>query len=159
MCEFYQQKHTAWVGMKTGMKFAIVLLALAGTLGAADPKPAARPAAAQAPAKAKAPGRADSDIEADIRQRFSRSKIAEDRFTVKVRGGVALIEGKTNVMQRKGVATRLAKLGGARRVDNQIQISAEARAAAAARLDKARTRRTGQSVERRRVQPAARLSP
>ena len=147
--------------MKTGMKFAFVLLALAWTLGAADPKPAARPAAApaQSPAKSRAPVRADSDIEADIRQRFSRSKIAADRFTVKVRSGVALIEGKTNVMQRKGVATRLAKLGGARRVDNQIQISSEARAAAAARLDKARARRTGQSVERRRVQPAARPSP
>ncbi|MCC7235743.1 MAG: BON domain-containing protein [Bryobacterales bacterium] len=140
------------------MRTVILLLALVWTLGAADPKPAARPPTA-VQARTRPPARADADIETDIRQRFSRSKIAEDRFSVKVRSGVAVIEGKTNVIQRKGVATRLAKLGGARRVDNQIQIAPEARAAAAARLEQGRVRRQGHTAERRRVQPEARSAP
>ncbi|MDQ1470261.1 MAG: hypothetical protein QOJ99_1741 [Bryobacterales bacterium] len=58
----------------------------------------------------------------------------KEHFTVSVQGGVATLEGKTNVIQHKGVATRIAKLGGAVAVENHIQISEEARAKAAARL-------------------------
>jgi hypothetical protein len=96
--------------------------------------------------------RPDAEVEADIKRRFARSKISADQFTVRVSGGVAVIEGKTKIIQRKGVATRLAKLGGARSVDNRIQIDEAARAAAAAKLEKSRTRSDGHGGERRRVQ-------
>jgi hypothetical protein len=58
----------------------------------------------------------------------------KEHFTVSVQGGVATFEGKTNVIQHKGVATRIAKLSGAVAVENHIQISEEAKAKAAARL-------------------------
>jgi hypothetical protein len=76
----------------------------------------------------------DLQIEHKIQAKFAKSKIDADHFTVSVRGGVATIEGKTGVIQHKGVATRLAKTGGAVAVKNHIQISDEARAKASARL-------------------------
>jgi len=87
-----------------------------------------------------APVRTDAAIEADIRARFQRSKIRVEGFTVKVRGGVATIEGKTKVIQRKGTATRLARLGGARVVENKIQVDEAARAKAAGNLETGRRR-------------------
>jgi hypothetical protein len=85
--------------------------------------------------------RTDAAIEADIRARFQRSTIRADGFTVKVvGGGVARIEGKTKVIQRKGTATRLAKLGGARAVENKIQVDEAARAKAADNLATGRRR-------------------
>lgn len=80
----------------------------------------------------------DGQIERNIRAKLAKSKINADHFTVKVSGGVAVLDGKTNVIQHKGVATRLAKSGGARAVQNQIQISEQARANAAAKLAKYR---------------------
>jgi hypothetical protein len=96
---------------------------VAAMLPAAAP-PRAKPAAAVS----------DSSIEQNIRGRFAKSKIAEDKFTVRVQGGVAIVEGRTNVIQRKGVATRLAKAGGARSVDNRIRIADDARTKAAEKL-------------------------
>lgn len=120
----------------------------------AAPRPS-KPAAAKPAAKA----RADADIEGDIRRRFARSKIHADQFTVKVLNGVAVIEGTTKVIQRKGVATRLARLGGARSVDNRIQIDEAARAAAAAKLQKSRADRDSHGAPRRRVQVSRADSP
>jgi osmotically-inducible protein OsmY len=81
----------------------------------------------------------DAQIERNIRARLARSKMsATEHFTVSVQDGVATLEGKTNVIQHKGVATRLAKLGGATAVRNHIQISEEAKAKAAAKLAKYR---------------------
>lgn len=80
----------------------------------------------------------DALVERNIRAKLAKSKISVDKFTVKVSGGVAFLEGKTSVIQHKGVATRLAKSGGAIAVQNHIQISEEARAKAAARLSKYR---------------------
>ena len=57
-----------------------------------------------------------------------------------VQGGVATIEGKTEVIQHKGVATRLAKGGGAVAVANHIQISDAARERAAHNLETGRRR-------------------
>jgi len=82
----------------------------------------------------------DSKLEAAIRARFAKSKINEDHFTVHVQGGVAIIEGKTNVIQHKGVATRMAKSAGAVAVNNHVQISDAARAKAAANLEEGRRR-------------------
>jgi BON domain len=82
----------------------------------------------------------DATIERAIQARFSRSKISTDGFTVKVQGGVAVLEGKTGVIQHKGTATRLAKRAGAKGVDNRIQISEAARERAIANLSHVRNR-------------------
>ena len=82
----------------------------------------------------------DARLESAIRAKFAKSKIDADKFQVHVQGGVATIEGRTDVMQHKGVATRLAKSGGAVAVNNHIQISDAAKAKASANLEKGRRR-------------------
>lgn len=77
----------------------------------------------------------DSQIERTIKARLARSKIGRNGFQVKVQGGVATFEGRTNVIQHKGAATRMAKRAGAKAVVNNIVISEEARQKAAARLE------------------------
>jgi hypothetical protein len=84
----------------------------------------------------------DAQIERTIKAKFAKSKINVEHFTVTVQNGVAVIEGKTNVIQHKGVATRLAKTGGALAVQNHIQISEEAKAKAAAKLARYRSGET-----------------
>jgi len=76
----------------------------------------------------------DARIEQNIRAKFAKSKINSEHFTVSVQDGVATLDGKTNVIQHKGVATRLAKTGGAVAVKNHIQISEAAKEKAAAKL-------------------------
>jgi hypothetical protein len=99
--------------------------------------PAAKPAAAP---KAKKPALSDADLEKAIRARFATSKISTHHFQVHVQGGVATIEGQTDVLQHKGTATRLAKNAGAIGVVNQIEVSQEARDQAANNLTKGRRR-------------------
>src|SRR4051794_41458485 len=111
------------------------LLFLACMLYAGDPRPPAKAAAAPSPARS-----ADAKIEADIRARLAKSKINADHFTVRVQGGVATLEGRTDVVQHKGVATRLARSGGATAVNNRIQISDAARQKAANNLEQGRRR-------------------
>ena len=82
----------------------------------------------------------DARLEAAIRAKFAKSKINEDHFTVHVQGGVATIEGKTDVMQHKGTATRMAKTAGAVAVNNHVQISDAAKQKAAANLEQGRRR-------------------
>ena len=80
----------------------------------------------------------DADIERDIRARFAKSKISANGFEVRVRNGTAVLTGRTEVIQHKGVATRLAKSGGATKVDNRIEISAAARSKASTHLSRVR---------------------
>ncbi len=117
----------------------VAMLSAADTRGAAaHQRPApAKPAVAKAGAAA---ARSDAQIEADIRARFARSKINEDKFQVRVQGGVATIEGRTDVIQHKGTATRLAKTAGAAAVNNRVQISDAARQKAAGNLAEGRRR-------------------
>ena len=91
-----------------------------------------RPAAGPAPT--------DAALEAAIRQRFAKSKSGADKFTVRVQGGVATIEGKTDVVQRKSAATRMAKTAGAKKVLNKIEVSEAARRDASANLATGRRR-------------------
>jgi hypothetical protein len=84
------------------------------------------------------PAAGDNAIQSAIQAKFAKSKIAEDHFKVTVKGGVAYLEGKTDIPQRKGVATRLAKTGGAKGVVNNIQVGEAARKKLAERLQKAR---------------------
>jgi hypothetical protein len=92
-----------------------------------------------APAAAR-PRLPDAQLEALIRAKFAKSKISADKLTVRVQGGVATIEGKTNVIQHKGTATRMAKTAGAVAVNNHVQISDEAKQKAAANLEEGRRR-------------------
>jgi hypothetical protein len=113
-----------------------VFAALAGAAGTpATPKPAA----AVAPAKKTAPKLSDAQLEAAIRTKFAKSK-SSATFTVRVQGGVAHIEGKTDVIQRKAAATRMARTAGAVAVDNKVQVSEAARARAAGNLEEGRRR-------------------
>jgi hypothetical protein len=86
------------------------------------------------------PRLSDVDLEKAIRARFSASKISTDKFTAKVQGGVATLEGHTDVVQHKGTATRLAKSAGALAVINNIEIGQEAKDKAQANLESGRRR-------------------
>ena len=86
------------------------------------------------------PKLSDAQLEAAIRAKFAKSKINEDKFTVRVQGGVAIIDGKTGVLQHKGVATRMSKTAGALAVNNRVQVSDEAKRKAAGNLEQGRRR-------------------
>lgn len=102
-------------------------------------------AATHAPVKAKsaqsAPRVADADIERAFKASMAESAVSDDGFTIHVHGGVATLDGRTNVMQHKGVATRYAKKAGALAVVNNIQISEAARQKALANLERGRQTR------------------
>ncbi|HUA63556.1 MAG TPA: BON domain-containing protein [Verrucomicrobiae bacterium] len=82
----------------------------------------------------------DAQLEAAIRAKFAKSKLAADKLTVRVQGGVATIEGRTNVVQHKGNATRMAKTAGALAVNNHVVVSDAAKEKAAANLEEGRRR-------------------
>lgn len=65
----------------------------------------------------------DKALEAEIRARLSRSRIASEGFSLRVQGGVVYWDGETAVAQRKGAATRMAKAAGALRVENRIRVT------------------------------------
>ena len=69
---------------------------------------------------------ADASLESAIRQRLAKTKAANDKFTVRVQGGVATIEGKTDV--------------GAKQVVNRIVVSDAARQQASSTLVAGRRR-------------------
>jgi hypothetical protein len=117
-------------------KILTLAILLALTAGLA---PAQRGGAPKAAAKSQ-PKLSDAQIETAIRAKFEKSKIATDHFQVHVQGGVATLEGRTDVVQHKGTATRLAKTGGAVAVNNRIQVSEAARKKASDNLEKGRRR-------------------
>ncbi len=82
----------------------------------------------------------DKAIEAAIRAKLEKSKVGKDGFKVHVQGGVATWEGKTNVLQHKGAATRMAKTAGAKSVVNNIKVSDAAKQKASDNLDTGRRR-------------------
>jgi hypothetical protein len=136
-------------------KFHLVLtvaLALIWGSAASGKTPARVPPAAKT---AQAARLSDSDLEKAIRARFAASKISTDKFTAHVQGGVATLEGYTEVVQHKGTATRLAKTAGALAVVNNIQISQAAKAKAQANLESGRRR----AQVKRTDTPAARTQP
>jgi hypothetical protein len=96
----------------------------------------------------------DAALEKAIRERFAKSKLASEKLTVHSQGGVVTIEGRTDVVQHKGTATRMARTAGARLVVNKIQISEAAREKAAANLSKGRRR-----AQVKRTETVARSAP
>jgi len=81
----------------------------------------------------------DAQLESVIRAKFAKSKSA-NTFKVHVQGGVATIEGQTDVVQHKGAATHMAKTAGAVAVNNKVQISDAAKQKAAGNLESGRRR-------------------
>jgi hypothetical protein len=99
-----------------------------------------RPVGATVKRDAARPKLSDAQLEAAIRAKFAKSKINEDKFTVRVQGGVATIDGKTDVLQHKGVATRMCKTAGAAAVNNRVQVSDASKQKAAGNLEQGRRR-------------------
>jgi len=116
------------------MRLLCLLLALVTSLLSAEGPPKAPDGKSVTAIARQTPSLSDAGIEKAIRARFARSRISADNFQVKVQSGVAILEGSTNIIQRKGTATRLAKLAGARAVQNNIRISEAARQKAARQL-------------------------
>ena len=122
--------------------FAAILILLPA-MAQTRPAPPARTAAAPVHRRvgAAAPAKiSDPDLEKAIRARFAKSKINSNHFEVHVQGGTATLSGKTDVIQHKGTATRLARGAGAANVVNHIQVSQAARDHAAANLSQGRRR-------------------
>lgn len=113
-------------------RFIALMVAALATLAAQQRGAPAKPAP-RAPM-------GDMELEKAIRARFAQSKSGLDKFTVRVQAGVATIEGKTEVVQRKGAATRMARTAGARQVVNKIEVSQSARQKASENLAQGRRR-------------------
>ena len=109
-------------------RVSLLLLAAALTLFGATSTKTTAPAGKTVAAN-------DSFIESIIRTKLSKSKIGADNFKFRVQGGVVYWDGKTEVPQHKGAATRMAKTAGAVRVVNNIQVSEAAKAKARARFE------------------------
>ena len=134
----------------------VLLLAAAGW-SAGVPAAPQRPAAPKSVVKqASRPATSDALTEATIRAKFAKSKIGPEKFQVHVQGGVATIEGQTDVVQHKGVATRLAKSGGALAVANHIKISDAAKEKATENLETGRRRAQIKRGDARSDTPAPR---
>lgn len=119
------------------MKLALLLLAL----GLAAQTPRARAPETTKKAPAAVPVKlTDAEIQSRIQAKLAKSKIGRNGFRFSTSGGVTTIEGKANVVQHKGAATRLAKTAGARAVINNIQISEEAKQKARANLKSGKRR-------------------
>ena len=121
-------------------------LALFAITGFGQTSPVAKPASTTvkktAAAKPSSGSSASNDvnIEKAIRAKLAASKISRNKFEVHVQGGVATLTGKTDVLQHKGTATRLAKSGGASQVVNRIEVSDAAKEKAASNLESGRRR-------------------
>jgi hypothetical protein len=130
--------------MQIPARFLRALAALAWAAlpaaAATPPTPAHGRTPAASKAAPKAPARPDAAIEKDIRARFAGSKINADKFEVRVQGGIATLTGRTDIVQHKGTATRLAKSGGATAVLNRIQVSQAAKDRVAGNLASGRRR-------------------
>jgi BON domain len=127
--------------------FFLLALAFPTGLPAADQRPAQTHQRQVVPNAA--PRLTDIQLEALIRAKFAKSKINADKFKVRVQGGIATIEGSTDVMQHKGVATRMARSAGAIAVNNHIRLSDEAKQKAAGNLQQGRRRAQVQRGEPR----------
>jgi len=117
---------------------ALAILCIASTALIGQSKTTAP--AKKAPAPAGTSAQEDKQIEAAIRAKLAKSKIGKDGFTVRVQGGIAYWEGKTDVVQHKGSATRMAKTAGAKSVVNKIKVSDAAKEKATDNLEEGRRR-------------------
>src|ERR1035438_8576335 len=120
-----------------GMWMAAALVAAAAWAAGPQSTAAHQRPAGVSPAKqgSARPKLSDTQLEAAIRAKFAKSKINADRFTVRVQGGVATIDGKTDVVRHKGSATRMSKTAGAVAVNNRVRVSDAAKQKVAGNLE------------------------
>jgi len=117
------------------MRRLLCCLALVAIAGLGQTHPAGKPDSVKAKSASPARGASsDASLEQKIRAKFAASKISTDKFQVHVQGGVATITGRTDVLQHKGTATRLARGAGATKVVNQVEVSQAAKDKASANL-------------------------
>jgi hypothetical protein len=129
--------------MKSVLSMAIALILAGAGTGLSQSRPASKPAAAKPASKAgvEKTRPADAELEALIRAKLDKSpKLGPEKFQVHVQGGVATLEGKTDVVQHKGTATRMAKTAGALAVNNHIQVSDAGKQKMAGNLESGRRR-------------------
>lgn len=126
------------------MKFLLPLLVLAVPLvaGESTAKPQAKPANPAVKTALKTPppkpAVADAEIERTFKAKLAKSKVGVNDIQIRVANGIATLEGRVNVVQHKGTATRMAKSAGARQVVNNIKVSEAARQKAGQQLARAR---------------------
>jgi len=101
----------------------------------------------------------DREIEEAIRVKLLGSAIADDHFEFHLQGGVATIEGHTDLVAHKGAATTLAKAAGAIGVVNRIEVSETARDRARSNLESGRRREQVKRGDRRSEQRDGTKSP
>src|SRR5258706_5066181 len=125
----------------------LLCLALFAVTGLGQTSPVAKPASTTAKKTATATKSTsghsasnDAAIEKTIRAKLAASKISTNKFEVHVQGGVATLTGRTDVLQHKGTATRLARTGGASQVVNHIEVSQAAKEKATSNLESGRRR-------------------
>ncbi len=123
--------------MTTRFLYALLLFAIAGLNQPASA--ASTGAVNHAGPEIRARLLSDAEIERAMKAKLAKSKLSSDHFTFTVVKGVATIEGKTSVIQHKGVMTRIAKASGATAVRNNILISDAAKVKSMAPLAKIRT--------------------
>lgn len=111
---------------------ALIAMVLAAATVTSQHKSAAAPRAQAA--------MSDAALEKAVQAKLNAGKISKDHFRVHVQGGVATLEGNTDVLQHKGTATRLAKNAGATKVVNHIVVSQAAKDKAASNLEQGRRR-------------------
>jgi hypothetical protein len=105
----------------------------------------AKPAASTGTHQADYSHLSDAQMEGLIKTKLAKSKMASEGFTIHVHNKIATWEGKTDVIQRKGAATRMARTAGAVQVVNNIKIGEAARLKAIEKLSK--NRNGGQPVK------------
>ncbi len=132
------------------LRIASTLVLIAGLLGWNQTLPAATNGTHKTPAASDA-HLSDAQIDAAIHAKLAKSKMAGEGWTVHVHNRTATWEGKTNIIQHKGAATRMAHTAGATQVINNIKIGEEARKKAAAKF--ALARNGGQPVKKASLVP------
>jgi hypothetical protein len=123
-------------------RIAPALVVIAGLLGWNQ----ALPAATTGPHTKPDLHQSDAQMEAVLHAKLAKSKMANEGWTVHVHNKTVTWEGKTNVVQHKGAATRMAHSAGATQVINNIKIGEEAKKKAAAKF--ALVRNGGQPVKK-----------
>ena len=97
----------------------------------------ALPAFSQAKPAAPPVNRSDAEINTMLKAKLARSKIGADGFKFSVQGGIVYIDGRTEIPQHKGAATRMARTSGAKAVVNRIVVGDGAKQRTTANLKKA----------------------
>ena len=113
----------------------LFLFSLLGLTALPQTKPAVTPQTKQTTPV----NRSDAEINAILKTKLARSKIGADGFKFSVQGGIVYIDGKTDIPQHKGAATRMARTSGAKAVVNRIVVGDAGKEKATAHLKKGPT--------------------